>query len=185
MAEKLWQNMFHLKTIWSLKDLKRQKKFRNFLSAVTFSLIFTAANTFSLSTLVCTTDILTGFLFQIPSLRTGFEFALSLGLPSLATCTSAPNCYVLILVLYFTFLFANFTFTATDTAIIRSSRLVLFCKKILITNFAKLILNEAVDLQHLTLSKKRLPHRYFLVNFGKYLRTPFLQNFFERLLLLT
>ena len=30
MAEKLWQNMFYLKTIWSLKDLKRQKKIQEF-----------------------------------------------------------------------------------------------------------------------------------------------------------
>ena len=145
MTEKLWKNTFYLKTIWSLKDLKRQKKNQELPicgNVFTDVVIFTAANTFSLSTLVCTTDILNGFLFQIPSFRTRFKFALSLGLPSLATCTSGPNCYVLILVSYFTFLFANSAFTATDTAIIKSSRLVLFCKKRLLTIYLQTLQNS-------------------------------------------
>ena len=50
----------------------------------------------------------------------------------------------------------------------RSSRLEVFCKKGVLKNFA--------DLRPATLLKKRLWHRCFPVSFGKFLRTPFLQN---------
>ena len=41
----------------------------------------------------------------------------------------------------------------------------------------------AAGLRPATLLKKRLRHMCFLVNFDKFLRTPFLQNTSERLLL--
>ena len=59
-------------------------------------------------------------------------------------------------------------------------------------NFAKftrkhlcqsLFLNKIAGLRPAALLKKRLRHRYFLVNFEKFLRTPFLRNTSERLLL--
>ena len=61
---------------------------------------------------------------------------------------------------------------------------VLF-KKGALRNFAKftgthlcqsLFFNKVAVLRHATLLKKRLWHRYFPVNFAKFLRTPFLQN---------
>ena len=66
-------------------------------------------------------------------------------------------------------LFLQKQFTA-ETAIIRSSRLVLFCKKGVLTNFEKfsrkhlrqsLAFNEAADLQSLSLSKKEIPTKMF------------------------
>ena len=46
-----------------------------------------------------------------------------------------------------------------------------------------LILNKVAGHRPATLLKKRLWHRYFPVNFTKFLRTPFLQNSSGRLLL--
>ena len=66
----------------------------------------------------------------------------------------------------------------------RSSRPEVFCKKGVLRFFPKftgkhlcesLVFNKVV--------KKRLWHRCFPVNFAKFLRTPFLQNTSERLLL--
>ena len=57
---------------------------------------------------------------------------------------------------------------------IRSSRLVVFCKKGALTNFPKfkrkhlrrsLVFNEAADLQSLTLSKKEIPIQMFPCQF--------------------
>ena len=68
---------------------------------------------------------------------------------------------------------------------IRRSRPVVFCKKDALKNFAKFIrkhlrysfiFNKVTNLQHLTLSKKRLRHRCFLLSFVKLLITPFLKN---------
>ena len=65
-------------------------------------------------------------------------------------------------------------------------------KKGVLRNFAKFIgkhlcksffFNKVAGLRPATLLKKRLWHRCFLVNFAKFLRTPFLQNTSERLLL--
>ena len=61
----------------------------------------------------------------------------------------------------------------------------MFRKKGVLTNFAKftgkhmcqsLFFNKVADLRVATLLKKRLWHRYFPVNFAKFLRTPFSQN---------
>ena len=69
---------------------------------------------------------------------------------------------------------------------------MVICKKGVFTNFTKftgkhlcwsLVFNEVADLQHLILSKKRLWHRCCLANFAKLLLTPFLQNFFARMLM--
>ena len=63
-----------------------------------------------------------------------------------------------------------------DTAIIRSSRLVVFCKKGVFTNFAKftrkhvhqgLVFNEAADTQSLTLSEKEILTKMFSCEFCK------------------
>ena len=65
-------------------------------------------------------------------------------------------------------------------------------RKGVLRNFAKftgkhphqsLSFNKVVGLRHATLLKKRLQHRYFPVNFAKFLRTPFLQNTSRRLFL--
>ena len=67
-------------------------------------------------------------------------------------------------------MFANSPFTIIDTAIIRSSRLVAFCKfrKTLRKNMCwSLVLHEAANLQCLTLPKKRLQRRCFLVIFSE------------------
>ena len=58
-----------------------------------------------------------------------------------------------------------------------SSRLEVFCKK------GVPFFNEVAGLRPATLWKKGLLHRCFPVNFGKFLRTPFLQNTSGRLLL--
>ena len=80
----------------------------------------------------------------------------------------------------------NSLLTSIDTAIIRSSRPVVFCKKDFLTNFAKftrkdlryrLIFNEVAGLHSFTLSKKkRFWYRCFLVNSRKFLITFFLKN---------
>ena len=67
----------------------------------------------------------------------------------------------------------------------RSSRPQMFCKKPVLKNFTKftekhlcqsLLLNKVVGLSPVTLSKRRLWHRYFHVNFTKFLRTPFFKE---------
>ena len=45
------------------------------------------------------------------------------------------------------------------------------------------LLNKVADRRPVTLLKKSLRHRCFPVNFVKFLRTPFLQNTYGRLLL--
>ena len=66
-------------------------------------------------------------------------------------------------------------------------------RKRVLRNFAKFtgkhlcqsfFFNKVAGLRPATLLKKRLWHRYFPVNFAKFLRTPFLQNTSGRLLLL-
>ena len=66
------------------------------------------------------------------------------------------------------------------------------CKKGVLRNFAKftgkylchnLIFNKVADLRPATLLKKSLWHRCLPVNFAKFLRTPFLKNTSEQLLL--
>ena len=75
---------------------------------------------------------------------------------------------------------------------VRSSRAEMFCKKGVFRNFAKftekhlcqsLIFNKFAGLRPATLLKKRLWHRYFSVNFAKFLRTPFLTQHLQWLLL--
>ena len=65
---------------------------------------------------------------------------------------------------------------------IRSSRPEVFCKKGVLRNFAKfagkhlcqsLFLNKVAGIRPATILKKRFRHRYFPVNFVKFLRTPF------------
>ena len=65
-------------------------------------------------------------------------------------------------------------------------------KKGVLRNFTKvtgkrlcqsLFFNKVAGLRPATLLKKRLWHRFFPVNFAKFLRTPFLQNTSGRLLL--
>ena len=74
----------------------------------------------------------------------------------------------------------------------RSSRPKVFCKKGVLRNFTKftgihlcqsLFFNKVAGFRSATLLKKRLWHRCFPENFVKFLRTPFLQNTFGRLLL--
>ena len=80
--------------------------------------------------------------------------------------------------------FANSPFTGNtiDTAIIRSSHLVVFCKTCVLLNFPKftrkhlrqsLVFNEAADLQSLTLSKKKekIPTKMLSYQFCKVFRT--------------
>ena len=49
--------------------------------------------------------------------------------------------------------------------------------------YQSLIFNKVPDLSPTTLLKKRLRHKCFSVNLDKFLRTPFLQDTFGRLLL--
>ena len=65
----------------------------------------------------------------------------------------------------------------------KSSRPEVFCKKGVLRNFTKstgkhlcqsLFFNKVAGLKPATLLKKRLWHRFFPVNFTKFLRTPFL-----------
>ena len=76
----------------------------------------------------------------------------------------------------------------------RSSRPGVFCKKGVLRNFAKftgkhlcqsLFFNKVAGLRPATLLKKRLWHRCFPVNFGKFLRTPFITEHLWWLLLAT
>ena len=68
-------------------------------------------------------------------------------------------------------------------SLFRSSRTEVFCKKIVLRNFAKftgkhlcqgLFFNKVAGLTHTTLFKKRLWRRCFPVNFAKFLRAPFI-----------
>ena len=68
---------------------------------------------------------------------------------------------------------------------VRSSRLDVSCRKGVFRNFAKftgkhlrqsLSFNKVAGLRPATLLKKRLRHRYFPVDFPKFLRIPSLQN---------
>ena len=87
----------------------------------------------------------------------------------------------------------NFLYvTNINFAQIRSSHRRCSVRKFFLRNFAKftgknlcqsLYFNKAADLSPATLSKQRLLHRCFPVNFAKFLRTPFLQNTSVRLLL--
>ena len=74
----------------------------------------------------------------------------------------------------------------------RSSHQRCFIKTVVLKNFEKLTgkhlyqslsFNKVEGLRPATLLKKRLWHMCFLVNFAKFLRTPFLQNTSGRLLL--
>ena len=68
---------------------------------------------------------------------------------------------------------------------IHCSRPKVFCKKGVLKNFSKFTGKHLCQsLRPATLLKKRLWHRYFPVNFAKFVRTPFLQNSSGRLLLL-
>ena len=76
--------------------------------------------------------------------------------------------------------------------ILRSSHLRCSVRKRVLRNFAKftgkylcqsLFFNKVAGLRLATLLKKRLWHRYFPVNFAKFLWTPFLQNICGRVLL--
>ena len=78
------------------------------------------------------------------------------------------------------------------TAIGRSSRPEVFCKKVVLRNFAKftgkhlcqsIFFNKVAGLRAANLFKKRLWHRCFPMNFVKFLRAPFLQNTSRQLLL--
>ena len=74
----------------------------------------------------------------------------------------------------------------------RSSHPEVFCKKGAYTNLAKftgkhlcqsLLFNKVAGLRSATLLKKRLWHKCFPVNFGKFLRKPFYIEHFWWLLL--
>ena len=78
---------------------------------------------------------------------------------------------------------SNFITNTIDTAVIRSSRLLVFCKKGVLTNFAKftkkhlrqnLVLKQAADLQSLTLSRKGDSATYLFVNSAEFLIRIFL-----------
>ena len=67
-----------------------------------------------------------------------FEYELNLflsGLPFLIILFSASNWYVLIFVSQFTVSFANYPFTTVDAAIIKNSRLKVFCTKGVLTSY--------------------------------------------------
>ena len=75
----------------------------------------------------------------------------------------------------------------------KSSHREVFCKKVVLRNFAKLtgkhlcqrlFFNKIAGLKSATLFKKRLWHRCFLVNFAKSLRTPFFTEHLRWLVLL-
>ena len=77
-------------------------------------------------------------------------------------------------------------------ATVRGSRPEVFCKKVVLGNFAKftgkhlcqsLFFNKVADLRLATLLKKRLWQGCFPVNFAKFRRTPFLREHLRWLLL--
>ena len=74
----------------------------------------------------------------------------------------------------------------------RSSSTEVFCTKSVLKNFGKIhrtipvpesFFNKVADFRRATLSKKRLWHRCFPVNFAKFLKTPFLTDHLRWLLL--
>ena len=88
--------------------------------------------------------------------------------------------------------FANFPFTTIDTAIIRSSRPVVFCKNGIPTYFAnftrkhlrwRLVFKKVAVLQSLTLSKQRFRHKRFFCELCKISHNTFLKEPFGRLFL--
>ena len=89
---------------------------------------------------------------------------------------------------FYTYIYTYITLTYYRSSHRRSS-----VRKVVLRNFTKfrgkhlcqsLFFNIVAGLRPATLLKKRLWHSCFLVNFGKFLRTPFLQNTFWRLLLM-
>ena len=79
-----------------------------------------------------------------------------------------------------------------DRSLIRSSRPEVFCKKVVLRNFAKctgkhlcqsLFFNKVAGLRLATLLKKRVWHRCYPVNFMKFLRTTFIIKHLRWLLL--
>ena len=88
--------------------------------------------------------------------------------------------------------FHNYGLFFIKFLLFRSSRPEVFYKKDVFRNFAKfkgkhlcksLFFNKVAGLRPATLLKKRLWHRYFPVNFAKFLRTPFLTEYLQWLLL--
>ena len=73
----------------------------------------------------------------------------------------------------------------------RTSRPEVFCKKGVVRNFsnsqentcARVFFNKVAGLKPANLLKKRLRHRYFSVNFAKFLEAPFLTEHLRYLLL--
>ena len=93
---------------------------------------------------------------------------------------------------YFWYLYCDLLVNSFS-ALYRSSRWRRSIRKVVPRNFAKftwkhlcqsLFFNKFAGLRPSTLLKKRLWYRCFLVNFAKFLRTPFLQNIPGRLLLI-
>ena len=83
-------------------------------------------------------------------------------------------------------------FTSLHCPVSRSSRPKVFCKEGVLRNFAKFIgkhlcqglfYNKVTGPRRATLLKKRLLHRYFPVEFSKFLRIPFLKKHLQCLLL--
>ena len=79
-----------------------------------------------------------------------------------------------------------------STALHRSSLPEVFCKKVVLRNVANftgkhlcrsLFFNKVTGLRPVTLLKRRLWHRWFFVNFAKFLRTLFLTEHLRWLLL--
>ena len=89
--------------------------------------------------------------------------------------------------------FALKIFQMVRCSLDRSSRLEVFCKRGVLKSFAKftgkhlcqslLFLNKVAGLRTAILLKERLWHRYFPVNFAKFLRTSFLTEHLRWLLL--
>ena len=79
----------------------------------------------------------------------------------------------------------------TWAALLKCGRPEVFCKKGVLRNFTQftrkhvcqsLFLNKGADLRSATLLKKKLWHRCFPGNFGKFLRTPFFKEHLQWLL---
>ena len=84
--------------------------------------------------------------------------------------------------------------SSSSLLLLRSSRPEVFYKKVVLRNFAKftrkhlrqrVFFNKVAGLRFASLSKKGLWHRCFLVNFAKFLRTPFVTEHMWWLLLNT
>ena len=95
----------------------------------------------------------------------------------LISYTSGLNWYI-----HFSFCIITYSFelllTITDTAIIRSSRLVVFCKKVVLTNFAKFTEKCVQNTKSLVFNEveKKDSGTCFLVNSAKSIITPFLKD---------